>query len=139
MPNGASWASEESGEPTSTGSSTGTARSPSRAPGSRLAARYAQERILRWMAWRGYGSGPEAQVVKLLRAEANMALQSLAVGLEGPRAAAHEGSDSETAEIVYGFLRSRANSIAGGTSEIMRNVIGEQLLGLPREPRPAQG
>ena len=104
-----------------------------------LAARYAQERILRWMAWRGYGSGPEAQVVKLLRAEANMALQSLAVGLEGPRAAAHEGSDSETAEIVYGFLRSRANSIAGGTSEIMRNVIGEQLLGLPREPRPAQG
>ena len=102
----------------------------------RLASRYAQERILGWMAWRGYGRGPEAQVVKLLRAEANMALQSLAVSLEGPRAAAHDGTDTETAEIVYGFLRSRANSIAGGTSEIMRNVIGEQLLGLPREPRP---
>ena len=103
----------------------------------RLASRYAQERILGWMAWRGYGQGPEAQAVKLLRAEANMALQSLAVSLEGPRAAAHDGTDTETAEIVYGFLRSRANSIAGGTSEIMRNVIGEQLLGLPREPRPA--
>ena len=103
----------------------------------RLASRYAQERILGWMAWRGYGRGPEAQAVKLLRAEANMALQSLAVSLEGPRAAAHDGTNTETAEIVYGFLRSRANSIAGGTSEIMRNVIGEQLLGLPREPRPA--
>ena len=105
----------------------------------RLAERYAQERILGWMAWRGYGRGPEGQAVKLLRAEANMALQSLAAGLEGPRAAAHDGGDAETAEIVHGFLRSRANSIAGGTSEIMRNVIGEQLLGLPREPRPATG
>ena len=103
----------------------------------RLAARYAQERILGWMAWRGYGRGLEAQTLKLLRAEANMALQSLAISLEGPRAAAHDRKDSETPEIVYGFLRSRANSIAGGTSEIMRNVIGEQLLGLPREPRPA--
>ena len=105
----------------------------------RLAARYAQERILGWMAWRGYGRGLEAQAVKLLRAEANMALQSLAVSLEGPRAVAHDGTEAETAEIVYGFLRSRANSIAGGTSEIMRNVIGEQLLGLPREPRAATG
>ena len=103
----------------------------------RLAARYSQERILNWMAWRGYGRGPEAQAVKLLRAEANMALQCLAASLEGPRAAARDDADTETAEIVYGFLRSRANSIAGGTSEIMRNVIGEQLLGLPREPRPA--
>ena len=102
----------------------------------RLASRYAQERILGWMAWRGYGRGPEAQAVKLLRAESNMALQSLAVSLEGPGAAAHDEADTETAEIVYGFLRSRANSIGGGTSEIMRNVIGEQLLGLPREPRP---
>ena len=104
-----------------------------------LAARYAQERILGWMTWRGYGHGPEGQVVKLLRAEANMALQSLAASLEGARATAHDDADAETAEIVYGFLRSRANSIAGGTSEIMRNVIGEQLLGLPREPRPAPG
>ena len=103
----------------------------------RLASRYAQERILGWMAWRGYGRGSEAQALKLLRAEANMALQSLAVSLEGPLAAAHDGAAIDTAEIVYGFLRSRANSIAGGTSEIMRNVIGEQLLGLPREPRPA--
>ena len=101
-----------------------------------LARAYTLEQLVRWMAWRGYGRGNGAQVAKLLRAESNMDLQRLAFDLEGMRAAAYADGDREAMDVEYGLLRSRANSIGGGTSEIMRNVIGERVLGLPREPRP---
>jgi alkylation response protein AidB-like acyl-CoA dehydrogenase len=45
------------------------------------------------------------------------------------------GTGSVEALAKYQFLRSRANSIEGGTSEIMRNILGERVLGLPGEPR----
>jgi alkylation response protein AidB-like acyl-CoA dehydrogenase len=43
--------------------------------------------------------------------------------------------DSLPAE-VRGMLRSRANTIEGGTTEVNKNVVGERVLGLPREPDP---
>ena len=80
-----------------------------------------------------------AALVKLAQAEHNQRLQALATNVVGPSAVVDEQHDGVAAGFAWGFLRSRANTIGGGTSEVMRNVIGERLLGLPREPDPYQG
>jgi alkylation response protein AidB-like acyl-CoA dehydrogenase len=82
----------------------------------------------------GKPAGPEGSITKLFQAEYNQRLQNLAVDLLGSRGMAWAGGDEATAATVTGFLRSRANTIEGGTSEIMRNILGERVLGLPKEP-----
>ncbi len=89
--------------------------------------------------------GPEGSVAKLVGAELNKHVYEFCVDLMGmtgtlfpthyemrrpDRAVFSGGADPR-----HTFLRSRANSIEGGTSEIMRNILGERVLGLPGEPR----
>ena len=89
--------------------------------------------------------GPEGSVAKLAYAELNQAIFNTAVTLRGPAGLVDydytfrrpEDLSVTGAEngLGHAFLRVRANSIEGGTSEIMRNILGEQVLGLPGEPR----
>ena len=78
--------------------------------------------------------GPEASTGKMMWVEGHQRLQELAMELEGPYAQLTKGSRwaVENGLWQYGFLRSRANSIEGGTTEIQRNIIGERVLGLPK-------
>jgi alkylation response protein AidB-like acyl-CoA dehydrogenase len=83
----------------------------------------------------GARPGPEASVRKLLGVEHDQRTQELGLGLLGPDGATTVGV---AAQWTFGFLANRCLTIAGGTSEIQRNVIAERLLGLPRDPEPAR-
>jgi len=88
--------------------------------------------------------GPEGSTGKLQWADLQKEIYEFAVGLQGPEALLYPSTYVMTRpdDASFGrrdtqknFLRSRANSIEGGTSEIMRNILGERVLGLPGEPR----
>ena len=83
---------------------------------------------------RGELPGPEASAGKMGWVETHQKLQELAMEIEGPYAQLTKGSERAIDGGVwqYGFLRSRANSIEGGTTEIQKNIIGERVLGLPK-------
>lgn len=107
---------------------------------------YTSDRLLAWTAQRardrasaGQQVGPEGSISKIAKAAANQRLQELAIGLLGADAVAWPVADVEAGEWIVQFLRTRANSIEGGTSEIQRNIVGERVLGLPREPDPFKG
>jgi alkylation response protein AidB-like acyl-CoA dehydrogenase len=89
--------------------------------------------------------GPEGSVGKMIGAILNQDITEKALDLEGmagqigfdftfrrPETLDVDGSGQG---IGYAFLRTRANTIEGGTTEIMGNILGEQVLGLPGEPR----
>jgi alkylation response protein AidB-like acyl-CoA dehydrogenase len=88
--------------------------------------------------------GPEGSVGKLAFAEQNKLITELSVDLMGAEGMLHSNDYPKIRPAGVGmggpdahkqFLRTRANSIEGGTSEVMRNILGERVLGLPGEPR----
>ena len=89
--------------------------------------------------------GPEGSIAKLMFAEVNERIYELCIDLLGSdalvgydyamRRAEQLGLTGPPGSARKMFLRSRANSIEGGTSEIQRNILGERVLGLPGEPR----
>jgi alkylation response protein AidB-like acyl-CoA dehydrogenase len=83
---------------------------------------------------KGEMPGPEASTGKMGWVETHQRLQELAMEIQGPYAQLVKGSDWAVEDGLWqhAFLRSRANSIEGGTTEIQKNIIGERVLGLPK-------
>ena len=88
-------------------------------------------------------AGPGGSVGKLFSAELNQKIFETCMSLEGAEGMLHpagypmvRSEEAHGSSLVSGqFLRSRANTIEGGTSEIMRNILGERVLGLPGDVR----
>ena len=102
----------------------------------RLGALHVKTEVLRLTAYRGltaierYGQpGPEGSLTKWMWSETNQELVQLAADLLGPEALV-QGS-----RWGYELLRARGNSIEGGTTEILKNIVAERVLGLPRAVR----
>jgi alkylation response protein AidB-like acyl-CoA dehydrogenase len=98
-----------------------------------LADVYARLQVLRLTAYRGLAvterlgqPGPEGSLAKLMWSDTAKRLTQLAVDLLG-----HEALRAD-ARWAYEFLRSQANSIEGGTTEILKSIVAERVLGLPR-------
>ncbi len=91
-------------------------------------------------------AGAESAIIKLLNSELSQAVYDFCIELLGPEGTlidtySTEAPDDESGPtaIQRKFLRSRATTLEGGTSEIMRNVIGERVLKLPQELRADKG
>ena len=99
----------------------------------RIAQVFIESELLRLNSWRGLTAimktgvpGPEGSLPKWQWGEVNQSLTELAFDLRG------EDGPGWDSEWTYRFLRSRANSIEGGTTEILKNIIAERVLGLPK-------
>jgi alkylation response protein AidB-like acyl-CoA dehydrogenase len=123
----------------------------------RVAACYARVEIMRFLGYRiltgvlrSGGLGPEASIAKLYWSEYHRDATRLALDVLGADALVVEGrlplrayraddpgAPNTTASWVGAFYNAVAGTIYAGTSEVQRNILGESVLGLPREPRPA--
>ena len=99
----------------------------------RIAQLVIEAELLRLNSWRGLTQimktgvpGPEGSLPKWQWADLNQAITELAMDLRG------EEGVLKDSDWTYRFLRARANSIEGGTTEILKNIISERVLGLPK-------
>ena len=112
----------------------GSGRSGERLVRQAIAQHYIEARTLQLVGHRAVTSvmktgipGPEGSIMKLFYSELNQRMNETAIDLMGPSGQVENGNRWQ-----YGFLRSRANTIEAGTSEVLRNILAERVLGLPR-------
>jgi alkylation response protein AidB-like acyl-CoA dehydrogenase len=125
----------------------------------RLAWCYSKVEIMRWLGYRALTSwlqggrpGPESSISKLYWSEYHQAASELAVDIIGMEALVLSGrrptssfrtddigAPNSTASWSNVLLTARAETIYAGTSQIQRNILGEIVLGLPKEPRADGG
>jgi alkylation response protein AidB-like acyl-CoA dehydrogenase len=79
--------------------------------------------------------GPEFSMLKLQGARLSAAQSELSANLAGAGAIAWEDEGDSGHRLAMGMLQARSGKIAGGTDEVMLNILGERVLGLPQDPR----
>ena len=108
----------------------------------KLARHYVEVMVLKYHGLRNFSNllkggipGPEGSIGKLLWSEPNQVISDDAVMMQGPLGMVAEGSPFTVGEGAwqYAFLRAKGNTIEAGSSEIQRNIIGERVLGLPKD------
>jgi alkylation response protein AidB-like acyl-CoA dehydrogenase len=106
-----------------------------------LAQAYIDLEGLRYVSYRTFSQilkggtpGPEGSISKVVWSELNQRMNELAMAIQGPASQLVRGSAYaiEDGRWQFTFLRSRANTIEAGTSEIQRNIIAQRVLGLPK-------
>ena len=125
----------------------------------RLVQAYMRVEIMRYLGMRtltkflaGGHPGPDASIFKLYWSEHHKLVTELAVDVLGPDAtvptgrwpmssfqADQPGAPNDSASWVGSFFVARAGTIYAGTSQIQRNILGEMVLGLPKEPGAPRG
>jgi alkylation response protein AidB-like acyl-CoA dehydrogenase len=102
---------------------------------------YVQNRVLGWLRERMAEEakkgipGPEFSMLKLLGARLSAKQTEVSSNIVGLPATAWEQDGDAGERTSTGLLSSRSGKIAGGTDEVMLNILGERVLGLPQDPR----